>query len=717
MKVNQVQIFGTISLTIFFFLVSVSASVNSQSNSELFDIRIGTVQDVLPGSTVVIPVTLYNAPHEIGRFEFLISYDPSLLSIEIIRLGSAIYSRDPDSSCRWYGLERNVISDADCGGSPCPTRTIRVVNYAESQYYYRKPNCYSPPTPAELLTLKFRVTNNYEEHCQFTSIKFVWNDCADNFLAFDSSLEFDTNFVQIAAANRVFSETEIIPPADTYPSYGGPLNTCTINWYDTLSTLDRIIDFHNGGVSIKCLSHSVQIGDIDLDGLPYTADDTLIFRNYFLYGDAAFDASVEFQTAASDINRDGVRPKLEDFKQLSSIVRGELDPDYNDALDIRGENYVINDLDLKTVYLKTTVPFPAIWLKFSGKIEPHELAQVDDLYHFDGEFTRMLFEFEYPEEPGEFTLFNYNGEGELVDMQAATHVGGEINGYYLNCEQGLNCRRTKGVGDININGVAYEVADAVLFMNYFVYGEQVFTKDREVQIYNTDINLDYSFLGIADLAQIMQIIVGDALPFVQDSTMSKEVIFYPNSRGTIEIRKPFTDPLGAVFLLVEGQVEPRLLQGDLDMEYAYDGNLTRILITNDWNGWGNPGIDEGDFVDIGGNKILEVSTATYQGIKVNSVISSGLPFKYSLNQNFPNPFNNGTTITLALPRNADVSLEIINILGQVVYKFKQSNYEAGIVRFDWNATDNSGQEVASGIYFYRVKVDNFVLTKKMMLLK
>ena len=99
------------------------------------------------------------------------------------------------------------------------------------------------------------------------------------------------------------------------------------------------------------------------------------------------------------------------------------------------------------------------------------------------------------------------------------------------------------------------------------------------------------------------------------------------------------------------------------------------------------------------------------------MISSGLPFKYSLNQNFPNPFNNGTTITLALPRNADVSLEIINILGQVVYKFKQSNYEAGIVRFDWNATDNSGQEVASGIYFYRVKVDNFVLTKKMMLLK
>jgi subtilisin family serine protease len=94
-----------------------------------------------------------------------------------------------------------------------------------------------------------------------------------------------------------------------------------------------------------------------------------------------------------------------------------------------------------------------------------------------------------------------------------------------------------------------------------------------------------------------------------------------------------------------------------------------------------------------------------------------LPSAFALYQNYPNPFNPMTTISFTLPAASDVSLRIFNILGQEVSTLYTGLLPAGIHQFQWDATDNSGNEVAGGVYFYRLVTGKLKQTRKMLLLK
>ncbi len=97
--------------------------------------------------------------------------------------------------------------------------------------------------------------------------------------------------------------------------------------------------------------------------------------------------------------------------------------------------------------------------------------------------------------------------------------------------------------------------------------------------------------------------------------------------------------------------------------------------------------------------------------------ASGLPRDYRLEQNYPNPFNPSTTIRYALPSRGDVTLEIFNILGRKIRTLEQKEQAAGNYAVVWDGRDNAGREVASGVYFYRLKADDFEATQKMLLIK
>ena len=94
------------------------------------------------------------------------------------------------------------------------------------------------------------------------------------------------------------------------------------------------------------------------------------------------------------------------------------------------------------------------------------------------------------------------------------------------------------------------------------------------------------------------------------------------------------------------------------------------------------------------------------------------PEVYALGNNYPNPFNPNTSIKYALPAAGQVKLEVYNVVGQVVRTLVSQQQSAGRYAVQWNATDNSGQSLSSGIYFYRLQAgDNFLEVKKMLLLK
>jgi len=88
------------------------------------------------------------------------------------------------------------------------------------------------------------------------------------------------------------------------------------------------------------------------------------------------------------------------------------------------------------------------------------------------------------------------------------------------------------------------------------------------------------------------------------------------------------------------------------------------------------------------------------------------PKKYSLEQNYPNPFNPSTIIKYSVAQRSMVSLKIYDITGREVLSLVNQEMNAGNYQVTFNAS-----KLASGVYFYSIRSNDFVSTKKMMLIK
>ena len=94
-----------------------------------------------------------------------------------------------------------------------------------------------------------------------------------------------------------------------------------------------------------------------------------------------------------------------------------------------------------------------------------------------------------------------------------------------------------------------------------------------------------------------------------------------------------------------------------------------------------------------------------------------IPDVFALHNNYPNPFNPVTNITYDIPEVADVSLEIYNVMGQKVRTLATGSHEPGRYRVLWNATNDYGEGLSSGMYIYRIQAGDFVSVKKLILMK
>lgn len=97
--------------------------------------------------------------------------------------------------------------------------------------------------------------------------------------------------------------------------------------------------------------------------------------------------------------------------------------------------------------------------------------------------------------------------------------------------------------------------------------------------------------------------------------------------------------------------------------------------------------------------------------------TANLPTEFAMSQNVPNPFNPSTQIQFALPKDAQVNLSIYNVLGQHVTTLVDDMMRAGRQTVTWDGADATGTQVASGVYFYKLRAGDFSDTKKMLLLK
>ena len=115
-------------------------------------------------------------------------------------------------------------------------------------------------------------------------------------------------------------------------------------------------------------------------------------------------------------------------------------------------------------------------------------------------------------------------------------------------------------------------------------------------------------------------------------------------------------------------------------------------------------------VNLKAGEDIVISDASVMKLMVSGEL---IPAQYSLEQNYPNPFNPSTVIEFSLPEDvSNVKLSIYNALGEKVAELVNTSLTAGKYQYQWNASN-----VATGMYIYELRTDNFVSVKKMLLLK
>ncbi len=112
---------------------------------------------------------------------------------------------------------------------------------------------------------------------------------------------------------------------------------------------------------------------------------------------------------------------------------------------------------------------------------------------------------------------------------------------------------------------------------------------------------------------------------------------------------------------------------------------------------------------------LKTSAASGQGLRSELDAGRKLPAAFTLSQNEPNPFGEGTLIRFAVPIKTQVMLEVFDIHGRRVRTLSQSEWPAGEHTLEWNGRDEQGQRVAPGVYLYRMEAGSFRASRKLVM--
>ena len=285
-----------------------------------------------------------------------------------------------------------------------------------------------------------------------------------------------------------------------------------------------------------------------------------------------------------------------------------------------------------------------------------------------------------------------------------------------------------GLGDINLNGVTYEIADAVYFTNFFIDpGHYPLDPERRA---NTDVNQDGLSGSVADLVFLINYLINPNNTNKLRPTYSPVEITNFATADNFSISCESDIEIGGLALTLKSEepIYPQTGNGinigikGMTIKSAVDGKLLRLLIYSE-DGTSIPaGIN--DIISMNNdNKLVikEIEFSSADGVLLKTIVSRTsqpvVPSGFILEQNYPNPFNPITEIGFSLPKMSKVNLTVYNVLGQEVISLIESSLPSGNHRVIWDGRNELGAAVGSGIYFYRLTADDFEAKRKMTLLK
>jgi hypothetical protein len=223
---------------------------------------------------------------------------------------------------------------------------------------------------------------------------------------------------------------------------------------------------------------------------------------------------------------------------------------------------------------------------------------------------------------------------------------------------------------------------------------------------------------------------------IQDAVGRERAIFYSESPKSIDLGKcqlPPVPPEGILDvrftsqryveipdqsnsgkeekypLSINSAVFPFIIRWDnIATEGKY--SLLRIYYTNG-------AIKEIDLVGQGCFIVREGDDYLRSELIVRTIQSNEIPKEYALHDNYPNPFNPATKFQYDLPVNSRVTLKVFDILGRVVAIVVDEVQDAGYKTINWNALDEGGCTLSTGVYFYQLVAGDYKAVKKMLLVR
>ena len=155
------------------------------------------------------------------------------------------------------------------------------------------------------------------------------------------------------------------------------------------------------------------------------------------------------------------------------------------------------------------------------------------------------------------------------------------------------------------------------------------------------------------------------------------------------------------------------VEGIYEIDLTQDPDFMQYEVVQTSGTPNTPPTPEGGFGSTNGGAFGMDNVQKYIRLLPSAVDESpSSPYKYSLDQNYPNPFNPATKINYSLEKPGNVRISVFNILGQNVSTLVNGFQNAGKYTVDFNA-----KNLNSGIYFFKIESNNFVATRKMMLIK
>jgi len=293
-----------------------------------FRVEIAYVDSVIQGGPVDVPISLDGSyeNYEMGGFDFLIQYDPSALNITGASEGGFLTGNE------WEYFTFRFGPNGNCG-SGCPSGKFRIVALAETNDGMHHPTGYTNVSAgsSELAVLHFQVTNDRNFGCQQTSVDFCWYDCGDNAISSVSGDSlFISRYVYAASKTNNFGDggAASIAADGSFPTLLGAPLACDVSGGPGKPEPSRCpgIDFQNGAVRIICPGEIDARGDVNLNGISNEIADAVVFTNYFVQGLNAFNVNADGQTAATEINGDGVPLTVADLVYLIRVIVGDALP-------------------------------------------------------------------------------------------------------------------------------------------------------------------------------------------------------------------------------------------------------------------------------------------------------------------------------------------------------------------------------------------------------